>query len=275
VYRCLYYPDFEPDHRWLRQVLLLVDEVHRILPDDVEHEDSPQLRSLLDCCPGAVKSVAPRKPALSLPDAFMGNLERALDLCKETLPQRSASFTLLIDQLGRTEIPGWELLHEQKVSDAVRRMLEQRNLIHDTAARYVAGRSHSGSWLVVPRGVADLIISGVADQIAENQGFDAFTDRPLAFALNAVSACEQGDQSLLNGTMASVIAGYHIPTAIEHLSVEEYAKLREDFAPARSEFSRMVLDMKGELRLDKVRDPEIHRRNHRAGSSISHYGYRG
>jgi replication-associated recombination protein RarA len=33
-YRCISYPEFEPNHTWLRKMLLFVDEVHRIVPRD-------------------------------------------------------------------------------------------------------------------------------------------------------------------------------------------------------------------------------------------------
>src|SRR5207249_3995355 len=39
----IYYPDLHPPVGWLRSVLLLTDEVRRIVPDDVVTNDPPRL----------------------------------------------------------------------------------------------------------------------------------------------------------------------------------------------------------------------------------------
>src|SRR5690349_8077902 len=58
-YRCISYPDFEPNHTWLRQVLLFVDEVHRIVPANEKLDDSDELKRLMDECKDVVKRCSP------------------------------------------------------------------------------------------------------------------------------------------------------------------------------------------------------------------------
>jgi hypothetical protein len=70
---------------------------------------------------------------------------------------------------------GWNFLHSDKVSATLMGMLQERNFIHKLATEVRENLSGEKGWLAVPAGVDDLIVSVVADRIAEANGYDALT----------------------------------------------------------------------------------------------------
>jgi hypothetical protein len=260
MYRCLYFPDIEPNHRWLRQVLLLMDEVNRIVPTDVDHLDSAELSELIKAAPGAVKSFHPTSTIIELPDPLLKNLGKVLDQIKKDRPETNGKLLMHRNEAGNVEIVGWEFLHTEKVSPTLETMLEERGFINQTAMKIHSKLSGSTGWLAVPRGVSDVILSALADRIAEIHGFDAITDHPLPFALNAVSACEGDGAPMRDGLLASVVASYHVPSSIELLRLDDYLTLREAFSGARAEFALMVRELVIGHRLDRIQDPITFRR---------------
>ena len=65
-YRVLYYPDFSPPPEWLRRVLLLSDNVVRIVPSDVTPEDAEDLRRLQDVIPDCLTAIAPEDSDIAI-----------------------------------------------------------------------------------------------------------------------------------------------------------------------------------------------------------------
>src|SRR5439155_19950653 len=112
-------------------------------------------------------------------------------------------------------------------------------------------------WQIVPRNVAGLVLSMLANQIADSKGFDAVTDQPLAFALNGIHECvDQSSSALTEGAIASVIATVQVPREIALMPAKEYAALRERHQDVRVEFARMVRELKKSARLDRAVAPE-------------------
>jgi hypothetical protein len=84
----------------------------------------------------------------------------------------------------------------------------------------------------------------IANQIAQRQGLDAVTDKPLAFALNELHGCASPDSALVEGIIASTIVSFHVPKAIGLISAKQYAELRKSYAGVRQEFATLVRELK-------------------------------
>jgi hypothetical protein len=100
----------------------------------------------------------------------------------------------------------------------------------------------------------------LADQIAQAKGFDAVTDQPLAFALNSLHECGDRMSALAEGVIASAIATVHVPRDIALINVKKYAELRKRHEGVRTEFGRMVRELKNSQRLDRIASPAEFRR---------------
>jgi len=250
-YRCVSYPNFEPNHTWLRQVLLLVDEVHRIIPAKEPDQDSDDLKRLMECCEGAVHRCSPQG-YVDIPQELARLFGKALDQPQFAKPATAKKIRSLLHTDGRVEVFGWEYLHVDKIGAGVRQELEKRNMLRNLTG--------DGNWPSVPRGVGDLVVGMVADQIALKKGFDAMTDHPLAFALNALYACAGQGSAHEEGIVASMIASVHVPRQIALLSPKDYGELRRRYAGARCEFARLARELKNDARLDRISDPGEFRR---------------
>src|SRR5437588_309518 len=119
----LYYPDFYPDPRWLRAVLLLNDAVCRIVPSDVELDDPQSLREIEGEL-GALTRIAP-DGAHTRPSASSAEwLDRVFGIIARELRSRGNSSRISIRSSGGSvEFPGNVFLYQQKLSDRVREML--------------------------------------------------------------------------------------------------------------------------------------------------------
>jgi hypothetical protein len=148
---------------------------------------------------------------------------------------------------GNMEVKGWEFLHMEKIGPRVERVLSSKGMLRNSPL--------DSKWRLVPRGVAVLVLGMVADQIAQHRGFDAVTDQPLAFAINALYNCTGHGNSHLEGIVASTVASVHVPKAIALLSPAEYAELRKRHADVRQEFGRFVHELKEGARLARVTKP--------------------
>lgn len=245
-YRCVSYPDFEPDHTWLRQVLLFVDEVHRIVPTHETLDDSDDLKRLMENCEGAVQRCAP-EPYVDISTELAMLFGKVLDQPKFSKVASAGKIKITISS-GVTEVEGWEFLHVKKIGSGVHGELEKRDMLRSF--------TDDSRWLSVPRGVGNLVLSMLADQIAQAKGYDAVTDQPLAFALNGAYGCATKGQHHLEGVVASAVASIHVPQAIGRLSAKEYAELRARHTDARQEFARMARELKDDARLDRISEPE-------------------
>ena len=244
-YRCISYPDFEPNHTWLRQILLFVDEVHRIVPASETLDDSDELKRLMDECEGAVRRCAPG-PYVEIPSSQTELFGKALDQPTFKRVAETVEMDIIVDG-PQVEVKGWEFLHVEKIGSRVGHELESRGMIRESP--------FDTKWNLVPRGVGDLVLSMLADQIAQKKGFDAVTDHPLAFALNSLHECGGRESALAEGVIASAIATVYVPRDIGLLSAKEYAQLRKRHEGVRTEFGRMVRELKNSQRLDRTASP--------------------
>jgi hypothetical protein len=226
-------------------MLLFVDEIHRIVPPNETLEDSDDLKRLMEHCHGAVKRCAPQHYVEISPELAI-LFGKALDNPKFTELAKTNGLTIVIDN-GKESVKGWEFLHAEKIGNHVHNELMKRCMLRD----YAGG----SNWQLVPRGVGSLVLSMVANHIAQDKGFDAITDQPLGFVLNSLNECTGRDALNLEGIVASAVATVHVPRAISHISAKEYAELRESYSDARSEFASLTRELKESARLDRIHDP--------------------
>jgi hypothetical protein len=261
TYRCVSYPDFEPGHTWLRQMLLFVDEVHRIVPPNYPLDDSDDLKRLMEHCDGAVQ-ICPPRPYIEINDDQGRVFGRALNESTFTRVARSKKWVAKIGPRGEPEVENWEFLHVEKIGYVVQRELQERDMLRPSPWH--------DYWKLVPRGVGSLVVGMLADQAAEALGFDAVTDQPLAFALNSVNRVSDKSSPIIEGIIASTVASVHVPKDIALMPVEDYAELRRQNARARSEFAKMVRDLKDIQRMDRRISPVEFRK--RLDGIVEHVG---
>jgi hypothetical protein len=150
-YRCLSYPAFEPEHIWLRKVLLFVDEIHRIVPLGEDPHDSDELKALMEHCEGAVHQCPPENYVDVTPEhaqLFGKALERPSFL-------KAASSQVTEYKIEKEEVlaEGWEFLHIAKIGTEVGMELHQRGMIRRELS--------DAKWPIVPRGVGALVLKAI------------------------------------------------------------------------------------------------------------------
>jgi len=249
-YKCVTYPDFEPNHTWLRQVLLFVDEIHRIVPASEHLRDSDDLKRLMEHCEGAVQRCDP-EGYIEIPAPLAVLFGKALEEPKFKAIAEAKDMRITIKG-PNVEVKDWEFLHFAKIGPLVSRELHKRGMIRQLG--------FDPNWESVPRGVSGLVLSMLASQIAQARGFDAITDQPLAFALNGLYECSSDSSALIEGIIASSVATVHVPRNIALLSAKEYAELRKCNSDVHIEFAKMVRELKADARLDRIADPAQFRR---------------
>jgi hypothetical protein len=188
----LYYPNFEPNLPWLKAILLLTDEVVRLIPKEANHVDSDGILRLKELFPDSVSEFSPTREDIHFGDSDLRRLDTAFSLLEGTTDTANKRIRM---HHGRIEIEGHEFLHNRKVSDAVRALLINHRLLDQTARQVV---DIDEDWLVVEKSASDLIVSQVADKIARSHGLDttAFVSPPIAAALAGVSVVVQAIEKL-------------------------------------------------------------------------------
>src|SRR5580692_10433998 len=102
-YSLLYYPGFHPDAIWLRRVLLLADNLTRIVPTDVHTGDPDNLLALQECIPGCLQSISPEPRDIAIEENDIPRLARAFAFLARSHPKRSSKrveITMVISETG-------------------------------------------------------------------------------------------------------------------------------------------------------------------------------
>jgi hypothetical protein len=250
----LYYPDFYPDPRWLRAVLLLNDEVCRIVPKDVELDDPPALREIEGEL-GALTRIAP-EGAHTQPYASSAEwLDRVFEIIARERRSQGESRSISIRLSGaQVEFSGNVFLYDQKLSCRVREMLESHGLI-DPAVQSLAESLHGMGGVMIPAAAANAILSFIADSIARDRGFTAITDQSLNFAMNTllgldvpIRAPSGSDEGILAGVFASIL----VPRDVGEIPFRDYKILRERSADLRTAFAQFVQECSDACRLHRI-----------------------
>lgn len=258
-YRLLYYPDFYPDVRWLRPVLLLADEVSRIVPADVTLDDPDELSALKEAIPGCLTATAPKGEDLGLDWDVLPRLSKAFR-CLERITQdgKPENITVRISD-GRVSVAGYSFLHHEKISRVFRAELKRHGLLIDG----LAGALGQTQFDVVDKRASDLLVSLLASRLASRTGCDAVTDRPLPFIVNALTqlAIERGrGDGRPEGALLSAMASLLIPSAVNTLGVADYSELRSSYADVRRAFKALTSEMSRSHRLGRIEDAKLFQR---------------
>jgi len=245
TYRCVSYPDFEPNHTWLRQMLLFVDEIYRIVPTHHSLDDSDDLKSLIELTGTAIQTCEPT-PYIEITADQALTFGTALNQTRFMRVAASNKMAFKLGPGGEQEVAGWEFLHVDKIGSRMRRELENRKMLRP---------STEDVWQLVPRGVGNLVVGMLADKVAQKRGFDAITDQPLAFALNSLNQCFDREAPSIEGIIASTVATIYVPKDIVRLTTKQYVELRKRHSEVRSEFAKMVRDLKDAQRMSAKLSP--------------------
>ncbi len=239
----LYYPDFHPDPTWLRSVLLLNDEVCRIVPDDVKLDDPEPLRQIEGEL-GALTRISPKHVHTEPYSTSAEWLDRTFAMIGRELragtDQEKMSITIAN---GKAQFHGNVFVYDQKLSGRMRGMLVDHGLVDPKLQKLVEALHGDVQGLMISAAAANVVLSFIADTIAREQGFTAITNQPLDFAMNTLLGLNiparppsGADEGMLAGVFASVL----IPQEIGDIPFSDYKILRDRSADLRIAFAKFV-----------------------------------
>jgi hypothetical protein len=267
----LYYPDFHPRLEWLRSILLVTDEVKRIVPADFATDDPEPLKEMIGEVEGCLGSVPPSEVEITPSWDELQRLERAFHEVSKypAVGSTAGEFTLVIGPHGQWSFPGFTFMADRKISDAVRHALHRTGMIGTRQQRVYAEHLPANS-TVVRLEACYLILSLVADHMARRQGFTTITDRPLDYTLNALNGLKVvAPTNLSEGLLTSAFATVLIPAEVVNLRLNDYRILRESYAGLRASVTRFVQQSNEWCRLDRIEDPHfLEQRLAEAASSL-------
>jgi hypothetical protein len=260
-YSLLYYPGFHPNPIWLRRVLLLTDNVTRVVPTDVPVSDPEDLLALREAMPECLRSISPVETDITIADHEMPRLARAFAFLAASRSEASKrTVEISISKNGSISILGYMFLHQDKVSPKILEELRRTKLIFEGPDRH----TEFGGFLVVDENASNLILSGLAENISRRMGLDTVTDKPISFALNSLNSLDvvrtapsDGAQGLLLSSLASIL----VPLEVADLSPRDYRNLRDAYSSIRTTFKGLTVQLTQINRLNRIDDPK-HLRDH-------------
>lgn len=255
-FEVLYYPNFEPSKKWIRSHLLFFDTVKSIIPEDDEIELSNDILELQDEVPNSFNPFTPRKKDIKINDLNIEMLRKAFaEIGRDN--KNTISDKVTIDySSNKISLPGRAFLHNGKVSSQVYFLLEDFGLIEKNSQE-ICDSFGAKNFYVVDKRASDLIISLVADKIANSYGFNTITDQSLSFTVNCLNSFDYnalGDsRSLLSYSLINCV----IPQEIEKLSIEEYAIIHEEYKKIHEPFQEVVSNLDRLCRLENINEYSI------------------
>jgi len=237
IYSVLYYPHFQPSPHWLKAILLLVDEVIRIVPHDVDPGDRDQLKELIQEIPGCLRSIAPTDYDVNIDDINVLRMNKAFRQIRANLPMIQDGKIELKIKGDSISVAGHVFLHQSKVSKQIHDALIENDLL-DPILQEILGLVKEECYLV-PTQASNLILSYIADRIAGRTGLDSVTDENLSFLVNSLDnmGCFlERPSGSTEGSLLSAIASISIPKSIEQITLREYRELRDSYVDIREVF---------------------------------------
>jgi hypothetical protein len=253
-YRVLYYPDFSPSPEWLRRVLLLSDNVVRIVPSDVTPQDADDLLRLQDVIPDCLTAIAPEDSDIAIEPGDEPRLTRAFELLGKRSKKSARTIKVIISPDGSLSVAGHVFLHDSKLSKFVLQQLEANKLSIES----LKGLSPSERFIPVRQEASNLILAGLASRIAGRLGIDAITDQPMPFAVSAllgVPPQRATDDGSAEGALLSAIANLMIPASVTRIPAKQYAAIRDSYAGVREAFKALTAELAVRHRLGRIDSP--------------------
>lgn len=177
-FEALYYPYFEPEKHWLRSSLLFFDKVRTIIPRDASYSPSQYVLETVDYLPDAYDMYSPTQEDIQIEGINFERLEKGFQNIEIHSP---AKHNLTIDRMGNISIEGYSFIHEKKLSDKIKSILIDKELIDGEMSALV----EKDDFYVIKKEAGDLIVSTIADKLALRHGWDSVTDRETEFTVNA------------------------------------------------------------------------------------------
>jgi hypothetical protein len=257
-YTLLYYPDFHPDSVWLRKILLLADNLVKIVPAEVRDlDDSDDLLALQESIPGCLSAISPDEHDVSIESEDMPRLKKAFALLRESRGRGGErEVKINISKDGSVSIAGHVFLHSAKVSPFIYEELSRNALLFSGAEKLVR-RFSDQQFLVVQEAASDLILSAIAENISRRKGLDAITDKPTPFAVKALNDLGHlGTSGGVEGLVLSSLASVLIPTEVSTVTPNKYREIRESYAPIRGAFKELTETLARTNRLHRIQNPQ-------------------
>ncbi len=243
-------------------MLLFVDGVVRIIPEDVDPKDSDVLKTLTNEIPGSLTSISPIPWDIDVEDVDIQRMDKAFRYIAKSLPlMQKGNFELIIGEGGTVSILGHVYLHQMKLSERVRESLIKNNLINLGITEIVRSLG-AENYFPVPEKVSNLILSYIANRISRRVGLDSVTDEDLTFTVNSLDRLEVS-QEIVSGTpegaLLSAIISTTIPEELGRLPPREIRELRDAYAGIREVFQAYLPQLALRSKLYRISDLNLFR----------------
>lgn len=258
--KILYYPHYQPTSKWLRSMLLLTDQIERIVPKDADPEDDDSIKELIQSIPGCLISRPPEQYDIDFDHLTLDRLRCAFRIIKQQVDTaKEGRVEIVIGPAGSISIDGHTFLHRAKMAPQVRELLEDEGLLLPFLEDY-AESIGAEKYLPVPSEASNLVLSCIADRIARREGLDTATDENLPFAtstLNSLQVSVGAPAGSVEGALLSAVAAISIPEEISNLRIADYSELRESYTSIRNAFQSYITEISAINRLYRIEDPRV------------------
>lgn len=259
-FEVLYYPNLEPSKKWIRSYLLFFDTVCSIIPRDDGINLSESTWELLDEIPNSFRPISPSKSDIRIKPANFGRLRKAFEQINNTEGNTINDRVTIDYSFDTMNYYGATLLHNDKISGSIFRLLEEYHFIHRNSQE-ICDSIGANNFYVVNKTAADLIVSLIADKIASSQGFNTITDQSLSFTINSLNFFNPrsdsrslnliGDsRSLLSYSLTNCV----VPQNIENLSIEDYVQIHDKYKEIHELFQGVISDLNNQHKLEYITD---------------------
>lgn len=259
-YKVLYYPHFQPNSKWLLSMLLLTDQIDRIVPEDAVPNDPDLIKELIQEIPGGFVSKSPTTEDIEFDRLTLQRLKQAFRYIREqSFGEKNPQIQIRVGRGGALEIDGHVFLHHGKVAPRVRELLIEEGMLSPFLEEVVKNTGEE-NYHPVPERASNLILSCIADRIARHEGLDTVTDEELGFVATTMDSCRVAignPQGSVEGALLSAVAKVAIPQEIEILSIRSYKDLRESYSGIREAFKEYVTNISALNRLGRIEDSDV------------------
>lgn len=254
AFSALYYPTWNPPVDFFRAALLFFDRFEVIIPKGVPANYYEGNARVIELIPDAFYERREGQYDFNLSGEHWQRFQKALDIFVEEAPP-SKTIKMLIGRDGKQRIEGHVLLHDAKINRMIKHELESRQLIRPDLEPY-AGDLPADGFHVVDERASCLILSLLADSIAQRHTLRTITDEPIGYTLNALNSGQIIRQADAQAQLASSIITTEVPDAIKALKPQQFVDLRKRFEDLRKPFQRAIRDLCDDNMLTSIKDGE-------------------
>ena len=262
LFEVLYYPFFEPTEIWLRRYLLVYDKVWSVVPKDANFRPSRGIAEIAELIPNSFETISPTEDDKTSEKIDIDRLEKAFKLIsagKKNMVNRKELVLRIDTHNGGLEIAGHTLLHSDKITHNIFNLLNKYNLINKKAKDVVTSvNSDINDYMVVDVAAANLIVSNLADRIAQRRAFSTITDQEIPFMVSSLDSIQQKTSTTKVRTMlASMVLKFEIPEDIGSLNHRRYKELRDSYCDIRETFHSVIMNINNLYQLDQISDQNV------------------